>query len=331
MSISIVRVEAEGVSAQIKEFIHHHPNSNWFTSNALIPGPLKSGNSVFILVVVSDDLGIAGVAVGNLYFQELPDGQSLKPFRLQINGAPMIRTGSSDREEILSALLSELAAFADQNAEVTEFRNFPVPPNEIAVYEQFGFRFESHLNLIKPLSTLEEAWRSLSKCRRRQIRKATENGTQVRPAANMEEVRKFYNILENLYLNRIQKKLPPDSAFTDFYVRAGRNGDGAILVVLAGEEVIGGMVCLIEPGKSLTEWYICGLDHEWRHHYPSVMATWGGITLACQLELPEFNFLGLGKPEIPYGVRDFKLRFGGNTENYGRLVRMNNQSKPPLR
>lgn len=320
MRVSVVRVDAGVVPQQISEFILQHPDSSWFTCNALIPGPLQTGNSVFILFAVSDESGVQAVVVANLYYHL--DGEQLSdPFRLQVNGAPMIRVGSPDRAGILSLLLTEIALFSDKFVEIAEFRNFPVPAAEIAVYEQSGFRFESHLNLIKPLVNVDEAWRSLSKCRRRQIRKAMENGTVVRPAATLEEVRNFYDILEHLYTSRIHKKLPPFQAFTDFYTRAGRNGDGAILLVVAGEKVIGGMVCLIEPGKSLTEWYICGLDHEWRHHYPSVMATWGGISLACHLGLPEFNFLGLGKPEIPYGVRDFKLRFGGRTENYGRLVR----------
>ena len=323
MRVNVVRIDAGEVPEQVSQFILPHPDSNWFTCYALIPGPLQAGNSVFILFVVSDERGVAAVIVANLYYH-LDGTQLSDPFRLQINGAPMIRTSAPNRTRILSLMLSEIAAFSDQFVEITEFRNFPIPLGEVAVYEQFGFRFESHLNLIKPLPNLEEAWRSLSKCRRRQIRKATENGTYVRPAASMEEVRKFYDILEHLYTFRIQKKLPPFQAFADFYTRAGKNGDGAILLVVAGGEVIGGMVCLIEPGKSLTEWYICGLDHEWRHHYPSVMATWGGISLACNLGLPEFNFLGLGKPEIPYGVRDFKLRFGGRTENYGRLVRQKN-------
>ncbi len=324
MRVSVVRIDAGEVPEQIAEFILQHPDSNWFTNNALIPGPLQAGNSVFILFVVSDERGVAAVVVANLFYQILKGTQLSDPFRLQINGAPMIREHSPERVAILSMLLSEIAGFSDQFVETTEFRNFPIPKEEIAVYEQFGFRIESHLNLIKPLPDLGEAWRSLSKCRRRQIRKATENGSLVRPAASLEEVGKFYLILEHLYMSRIHKKLPPLQAFADFFTRAGKNGDGAILLVVAGEEVIGGMVCLIEPGKSLTEWYICGLDHEWRHHYPSVMATWGGISLACHLGLPEFNFLGLGKPEIPYGVRDFKLRFGGSTENYGRLVRVKN-------
>jgi len=33
--------------------------------------------------------------------------------------------------------------------------------------------------------------------------------------------------------------------------------------------------------------------------------------------------MGLGKPEEPYGVRDFKARFGGRWVNYGRFSRVN--------
>jgi lipid II:glycine glycyltransferase (peptidoglycan interpeptide bridge formation enzyme) len=37
--------------------------------------------------------------------------------------------------------------------------------------------------------------------------------------------------------------------------------------------------------------------------------------------------MGIGRPDKSYGVRDFKIRFGGDTVNYGRFIRINNKLK----
>ena len=121
----------------------------------------------------------------------------------------------------------------------------------------------------------------------------------------------------------MKKPLAPESFFLNFY-RASLEGKlGFILLVKYEGEVVGGMVCPLTQGKSLTEWYICGLDKKWNHVHPSILVTWGAIQYALDYGIPCFDFLGIGKPDVPYGVRDFKMRFGGNVVDYGRYQRIN--------
>jgi lipid II:glycine glycyltransferase (peptidoglycan interpeptide bridge formation enzyme) len=54
--------------------------------------------------------------------------------------------------------------------------------------------------------------------------------------------------------------------------------------------------------------------------YPSVVATYAAIEYAKQNGLPLFDFMGAGKPDIPYGVRDFKMEFGGHLVEHGRFL-----------
>jgi hypothetical protein len=51
------------------------------------------------------------------------------------------------------------------------------------------------------------------------------------------------------------------------------------------------------------------------------------IQYAIQHQLPVFDTMGAGKPGVPYGVRDFKLRFGGDLVEHGRFLHIN---KPTL-
>lgn len=322
IDIRVLHPENEEIPNSVKDFIVNHHRSNWFTNQALIPAPPVAGNSHFILFLAFKGGELAGVIVANLFYNICTSRLMAGPFRLQINGAPMIRQDREMDGKILGALLMKLTWFADSHVPVTEFRNFPTAPGEREVFRQAGFIFEPHLNLLKPLTTAEEAWSSLSKSRRRQIRRSFGNGTRLEVATTSEQVIQLYRILFNLYTNKIHKKLPPLRTFLAFLGSGLSVCNGVILVVTHESTVIGGIVCLIEPGRSLIEWYVCGLDHLWRNHFPSVMATWAGIRYACDQGLPCFNFLGLGKPGVPYGVREFKLRFGGNTEDYGRFLRI---------
>jgi lipid II:glycine glycyltransferase (peptidoglycan interpeptide bridge formation enzyme) len=45
---------------------------------------------------------------------------------------------------------------------------------------------------------------------------------------------------------------------------------------------------------------------------------------ALQNGLQHFDFMGLGKPDEPYKVREFKTKFGKNIVNYGRFGRKSN-------
>lgn len=320
MEMTVWRVGDGAIPEDITSFISGHPQAGWFNCHSFIPPPAIQGNSEILLFVARNQKGVIGVIVANLYYRRRYRRELVGPFRLQINGAPLL-TSTSDRISVFGLLLQEVNRIADTLVPVVEFRNFPYSGEEMDALLSAGYQFFPHLNLIKHINSEAEVWQSMSKCRHRQIRKAIGNGATVEPAGNDARVRQFYAILRALYINKVHKKLPSCQTFLDFFHRSRSDGTGEILVVVAEGKVIGGIVCLIEPGKSLIEWYICGLDIEYRKYYPSVMATWGGIQLAGKLGLPVFNFLGLGRPDIPYGVRDFKLRFGGIMENYGRLVR----------
>lgn len=273
-----------------------------------------------LLVAREADI-IAGIIVSTLYFRYRFFGINFSPFRIQVNGGVLISEKAVDRLLVLEKLLIALNRFADRRVEATEFRNFTDTGEFQSAFAKQGYIFRPHLNLVKPLSTVDEAWATLSQNRRRQIRKALRYGTRTEPASETGQVKAFYEILTTLYRQKIHKKVPSLDTFLEFFHRGKQHGDGVIMLVFVGEKVIGGIVCPIEPGKVMYEWYVCGLDKAYRDHYPSVMATWGAIAWACGQNLPAFDFMGLGKPDIPYGVRDFKLRFGGETHNYGRYFR----------
>jgi len=90
-------------------------------------------------------------------------------------------------------------------------------------------------------------------------------------------------------------------------------------------QIVGGIMCPIYNNKIIYEWYIAGEDGKHKGIYPSVLATWAPVNYAINNGLAQFDFLGAGKPDEDYGVREFKSSFGGTMVNYGRFTRINNR------
>jgi len=177
----------------------------------------------------------------------------------------------------------------------------------------------------------------MSESRRRQIKKGLASGAEIIEPESIEQVREFYNILHILYRYKVRKPLADWSFFENFYklstkqennetVEQWNSGTiGIIRLIRYQNKIIGGILAPVFEKKCIYEWYVCGLDKEYKDQYPSVLATWAAIEYAVDSNISSFDFMGVGVPETPYGVREFKARFGGELVNYGRLTRINNR------
>ena len=193
-----------------------------------------------------------------------------------------------------------------------ETRNFHDYSRWKEVFETCGFLYQPHYDIHVHCN----AQHQMSERRQRELKRAIKNGAMVCEAQTEQEVRDWYQILHRLYREKVRTPLFSEEFFLQFY----RNGVGKYLLVKKDDKVIGGMICPILPGKAIYEWYVCGLDEEYRELSPSVVATHAAIEYAKENGLPLFDFMGAGEPEFPYGVRDFKMEFGGELKEFGRFL-----------
>ena len=193
-----------------------------------------------------------------------------------------------------------------------ETRNFHDYSRWKEVFEACGFSYQPHLNIQVACNETH----TMSEQRRRQVKKAIGNGATICEAQSEQEIRDWYQILAKLYREKVRTPLFTEEFFLDFY----RKGWGKYLLVKHEGKVIGGMMCPILESRAIYEWYVCGLDEEYREQYPSVMATYAAIEYAKKNGLPLFDFMGAGKPDANYGVRDFKKEFGGEVVEHGRFL-----------
>ncbi len=276
---------------------------------------------------------LAGSLLAVILHEPPPEKTLLKPFsklhrlltsRTLVYGGPLITQGTRLQQEmILKLLLDGLDTRVKKRSLFTQFRNSFEINDLIPLFREMGYRWRDHLNLLLDTSTREVAWQNLNYKRRKQVRLSIRNGARVVENPSPGQIQAFYAMLRQLYDNKVKKPLPGFAFF-----QALHHSNARYFLICHSGKLIGGAVCVFMKGKCMHEWYAFGLDREYKHLqiYPSVMATWSAIAYAADNDIPCFDFMGMGKPDVPYGVRAFKKKFGGKMINPGRFYKINRRT-----
>ena len=232
-----------------------------------------------------------------------------------VYGGPL---AEDDCPAALDLLLKTVDESRDNRVIYSEIRNLSDFSSLRDVFLNNGYEYVPYLNFRADTTSLESMTRKISSSRLRQIRKAQQQSVICTEARNRDEVRQFYILLKDLYRRRLHKPLPAEDFFVKFYDR----DLGIYLLVRYNGRIIGGIMCPVLHGRALYEFYVCGRDDENKGLYPGVMATWSAMEYANRNNIPLFDFMGAGRPDEEYGVRDFKARFGGTPVEYGRFLKI---------
>lgn len=307
----------------VNSFIQTHPYATIFQSPAYFHFYLTQPRFRPVYLISWNTKGNVDAVLLAVVISESSGLTKYVSSRCVVYGGPLI---ARDQTDLLNKMLLTLHKVVNRSAIFTQFRNFRSWDSEAnAVFQRFGYLLRDRLNLIVPLSNQKALLKGFSASRRRQLKKAIHAGATVRTATSLNEVHELYGMLHQLYRKKVKKPLPPLSFFEEFFNQMVPAQNGIILLVYAHETMIGGIVSPITPGHTISELYVCGLDKSYPEYYPSVVATWAAMEYGMKNNIQYFDFMGLGKPEIAYGVRDFKLRFGGTQVNHGRFARRNNK------
>jgi hypothetical protein len=333
-------------------FVDSHQEGSVFQSPEMYELFLHSRGMTPVVVGLADGKGNAlkGILLG-VTLREMTGLAGYFSSRTVIYGGPLIAPDVNDREDALRAMLEGLIKKVRNHAIFIQFRNFFSHEAYRDVFTEKGFNLRDRLNLLVDTSSRETVIRNMSESRWRQIRKGLGIGrlgdlkigrfgdlkigglgdlgiggfAKIIIPDKVGQVRDFYDILFDLYKHKVKKPLPSWEFFEQFYHISREGRLGVILLVEYKGKIIGGIIAPVTPGKTIFEWYVCGLDQEYKEVHPSVLATWAALEYAVKNNIPRFDFMGVGIPERDYGVRDFKARFGGEMVNYGRFARINNR------
>ena len=183
-------------------------------------------------------------------------------------------------------------------------------------FEYCGWKYEKHLNIQLNLDNMnvDDVLSGMKYNRRREIKLSYKEKAIARLAKNEKEVTQLYEMLKKLYDERVKLPLNPLSFFLNYY----KSDIGRVFVVLHNDIIIGGAFCVYHENMSIYTMSYVGLRDYHKKIFPTHIAIMKIIEFAIEKKLKKVDFMGAGKPDIAYGVRDFKLQFGGALVEHGR-------------
>jgi len=287
-------------------------NINLFQSEIMLEFWKSLDSFQALKVVKSNGDEEIGRLVGLVFNEEGIKGYLSR--RCIVWGGPVIADAVENKTEICESLLKSFLEEVKGKAIFIEFRNLFDCGQYRQVFEKYGFVFSEHLNFVNELSEDSLTKKVISESKIRQIKKSIKAGAEIVVSSDENEIIEYYGLLAELYRTKVKTPLPN----VDYFLNFAKFGIGVYLLIRYEGKIIGGLMGGVYDGV-IYEMYVCGEDGKYKDIYPSVLATYAAIEYGVHNGLKYFDFLGAGKPDEDYGVREFKSKFGGQLVNYGRF------------
>ncbi len=229
-------------------------------------------------------------------------------------GGFLAEDGARGREA-LAALLSDYNRRAG-GAMFTELRHMHDPRPWQEALQRSGYAWEPHLNFLISLEGGEDAvWRRFKRNTRHKIRQAEAHGLVAREVTGEEELAWWYDLVQDVY-RRVRVPLAPRALFAAALERLVPRGQARFWLAWHGDTPVAARAALLHR-DTILDWY-AGDRVQYRHLRPNDFLVWHVLRWGIAQGYRVFDFGGAGHPDRPYGVRDFKAKFGGERVNYGR-------------
>ncbi len=155
--------------------------------------------------------------------------------------------------------------------------------------------------------------------RRREISQSLKSGAIYRLANSESDVKNLYIILQDLYSTKVKLPLPS----INYFIKLFNSEIGKVFVVEHNNKIIGGSFCYYLKRRSIYTLYYCGLRDYDKKFFPTHLAILAALDFGVNQNLTSLDLMGAGKPGKEYGVRQYKLEFGGSRIEYGRFLLIN--------
>jgi hypothetical protein len=296
------------------DFVLQHPKGGIFhTSDMVRVFDAATGYSPIPLAAMSGDGKILALMV-TVRVQTLPrplDGVSSR----SIAFAEPLCLGDPHSIEALCKLIEAHDQQTRWNTLFAEIRPLYAAGPEKHALEQCGYAHLDYLNYVVDLTKLQdELWSRVRPSARASIRKCERQGFHVRQVSGDLAVDQLYHFLKLTY-HRARVPLPDRSLFEAAQEVLGPSGKIKFVAAYRGDEAVGTDAVLAFKDR-VFGWY--GGALRMKGVSPFEFMQWNEIVWGCEHSYQIYDFGGAGWPDEPYGVRDFKARFGGELVCYGR-------------
>ena len=295
------------------EFVKTHPNGNVFQTPEMYEVYARTKHTAPLVVAIEEHDEIVGL----LLAQIITNGDSLVSWltaRSIIIGGPLIK---DEREDVLYCLIDAYMRLLPRKVIYSEIR--PIYDIVGLAPDLQGIRWtrKGHYNLLMSLDkSQEELFNQMHKERRRNVNQAIKAGLIFREVTEKNDVHAIVELIRKTY----ERKHVPISYLDMFdevhdkmkqyaHFFASYTSDG---IMIAGEV----RLCY----KDLVYAWFAGSDENYFKLRPNDFTMWNVICWGAEHGYKLLDFGGGGEPGKPYGVRDYKLKYGCEIYDYGRYV-----------
>ena len=310
------------------DFVENHPNGNVFQTPEMYEVYKNTKNYEPVFLSVVDEKNEILAVLLAVVQRDLVKPIGNLTSRSIVWGGPLIRDNDN---HVIELILRKFNKLMSRKSIYSQFRNLWDFSDKIGIFSNCGYKYSDHLNYFINLSVgKDKLFSNLSASKRRQIKKSIkQNNVKIIDTESEDDVLELYRILSHLYSKYVKKPLPSVDFFLNILKILVKNNIAKIFVVKHDGKIIGGIVCPISYNLSRTtiyELYVCG-SREHKNLFPGVIATWAPMEWGSENRINYFDFMGAGKPDEDYGVREFKSKFGGDLVQYGRFEKINQPLK----
>lgn len=297
-----------------ENFVERHPNANIFQTPYIYHIYKKTPNHDPIAIIMQNNSNeLIGVLLADVqYFMN--GFFKILSSRSVVWGGPLVKNNDSN---LMNEILIKYEEIIKNKVIFNEIRNIFEIKDKKEIYKSRGYIYEDHLNIIVNLKkSIENLWEDVHTKRRNEIRRALKEGTTFSEIKNHNQLLECYKILEEVY-NRIRLPLPHKSLFAEAFYTSNINRGLKVFTALYNKKIIGTLFALYYK-DIIYDWY-AGSYKSYYSKHPNDLLPWEVFKWGKSNGYKIFDFGGAGKPNEKYGVRNYKLKFGGTMVNYGRF------------
>ncbi len=300
-----------------RAFVFNHPNGNVFQTPKMFELYVQTPKLIPSIILSIDSKGeIIGCLLSVI--QKEYDGLfGQLTVRSVIMGGPLVENNDIT---VAALMIQEYHKIIKGKAIYSQFRNLFDIIHLHPVFERLNYKSEAHLDTLIDLTlSVEELWNNLHKERRRNVSIAEKSGLVFKVLSVDNQIDELVQLLKVTY-KRIRVPLSDEQLFTN--AKKVLSDKVVYFGAYDGEKMVAGQIRLCYKG-SVYAWF-AGSDANYFSKRPNDFLTWKVLLWAKESEYKVFDFGGAGRPGMLYGVRDYKLKYGGSIVDYGRYEKVHN-------
>lgn len=295
------------------QFVLNHPLGNVFQSPEYYHVLSKIQNFQPNAILATENNEIVGSLV-YIIQQEAKGVLGIFSSRSIIMGGPLVFDNNLD---VLDLLLKEYKKQIKGKAIYSQFRNLFDFSFAKDVFNKNGFEYERHLDILIDITNSPEFLKAkISKNKRGNISKSLNKGALFIEITDKEQYLSCIQLINKTY-KRIGLPCPTESYFLIFFDELLTKGILKVFALKVDEVIIGTRLELCYK-DTVYDWW-AGADDDFKNYYPNDVIPFQILIWGHENGYKTFDFGGAGKPDIPYGVRDHKMKFGGELVEFGRF------------